>query len=105
MKPIEPGCRAIIIGGLPVENIGKEVAVVRYVGAEEITLPKGDYVYYNTKPGWLCADNTFKLHLANTGDVIGDFNHIVGETQNLMRIDSDDTSVADTQTHQEPIHV
>lgn len=91
MKPIEPGCLAVIIAGegADIENVGKVVTVVEWVSADGHSLYLGGSRYTNDSPGWVCEGSGLVVG-TGCGQVYRNLSTTVLEERQLMRIDGDD---------------
>lgn len=58
MKPIEPGCKALVVKAQNPDNIGKCVDVVRRVKAKEWIPEVGDFVLY---AGWFAVGDVVSI--------------------------------------------
>lgn len=100
MKPIEPGCLAMVIGGKCVENLGVVVRVIRWC-------PKDEWVPEIHGPclsgSWLC-ETTGRLLVTNRGWPPGPYRKLKRTTRLfvprlLIRLDGD----ADTESDADSI--
>lgn len=58
MKPIEPGCKALVVKAQNINNIGKCVDVVRRVKAKEWIPEAGSFVSY---AGWFAVGDIVSI--------------------------------------------
>lgn len=89
MKPIEPGCRAIIINRAPEDN-GKEVTVITFIGEIPPQKKSNKISFYRTKNNWK-IDKKVKSLVRNNNHspyrpCSNEFQNFVPE-QHLLRID------------------
>lgn len=78
MKPIEPGCLAVVIGDIPEINNGKLVVVGNFIGAiEDFTEEDGPY--------W---EVDIPLAVVAQGDIVSRYANVCAE-RCLLRIDGE----------------
>lgn len=96
MKPIEPGCRALIINAVHKENIGKMVTAITTVApGEPITLSDGAYaVNIDPYPVWLVEGDL----IVGWGENLMRSPQAFIEERNLMRLDNNFDDELDDET-------